>query len=215
MSTSIHDVIIIGGGLAGLAAAQELSIRNISWLLLESTDRLGGRVATDVVDGFLLDRGFQILLDAYPEARRILDYGELNLRPFFAGARIWLGSRFTTVANPFIHPRYALQTLISPVGTLSDKFAIITLRSMLLQSSIEDIFDRPERTTLQYFRSFGYSDTILQRFLQPFFSGIFLDNKLETSSRMLEFVFKMFASGRATLPAAGMQRIPRQMAMHL
>ncbi|MFK0732457.1 MAG: FAD-dependent oxidoreductase, partial [Gloeotrichia echinulata HAB0833] len=127
----MHDVIIIGGGLAGLSAALELSKRNISWLLLESTDRLGGRVATDDNEGFRLDRGFQILLDAYPEARQILDYGELNLRPFYAGAKIWLGDRFQTVLNPLEHPQHSFSTLFAPIGSLSDKFALLTLRSML------------------------------------------------------------------------------------
>ncbi|MCU0427088.1 MAG: FAD-dependent oxidoreductase [Candidatus Kapabacteria bacterium] len=211
----MHDTIIIGGGLAGLTAALELTKRNISWMLLEATDRLGGRVATDEVEGFLLDRGFQILLSAYPEAAQILDYGELNLRPFHAGARVWLGDRFTTVSNPLEHPQHLLSTALSPVGTFTDKFAILTLRSMLERSTLDDIFERRERTTHEYLREFGFSERMMQRFFTPFLGGVFLDSKLDTSSRMFEFVFKMFASGKATLPAAGMARIPRQLAMKL
>ena len=211
----MHDVIIIGGGLAGLSAALELSKRNISWLLLESTDRLGGRVVTDEVEGFRLDRGFQILLDAYPEARQILDYGELNLRPFYAGAKIWLGDKFQTVLNPLEHPLQTFSTLFAPIGSLSDKFALLTLRSMLERSSLDDIFERRERTTSEYLRAFGFSEVMMERFFTPFLGGVFFDSKLETSSRMVEFVFKMFASGKATLPAAGMGRIPRQMSLRL
>jgi phytoene dehydrogenase-like protein len=211
----MNDVLIIGGGLAGLSAALELDKRGVSWRLVEAADRLGGRVATDVVEGFLLDRGFQVLLDAYPEARATLDYGELNLRPFYAGAKIWLGDCFTVVANPFERPRHALRTLFSPIGSFSDKFAILTLRSMLMQRSLDDIFERTEQTTEQYLREFGFSKTIIARFFTPFLGGVFLDAKLETSSRMFEFVFKMFASGKATLPAAGMGRIPRQMSARL
>lgn len=211
----MHDVIIIGGGLAGLSAALELSKRNISWLLLESTDRLGGRVATDDNEGFRLDRGFQILLDAYPEARQILDYGELNLRPFYAGAKIWLGDRFQKVLNPLEHPQHTFSTLFASIGSLSDKFALLTLRSMLERSSLDDIFERRERTTSAYLRAFGFSEVMMERFFTPFLGGVFLDSKLETSSRMFEFVFKMFASGKATLPAAGMGRIPRQLSVRL
>lgn len=211
----MHDTLIIGGGLAGLSAALELTKRNCSWLLLESAERLGGRVATDEYEGFLLDKGFQILLDAYPEARQILDYGELNLRPFHAGARIWMGSRFTTISNPLEHPQHLLSTLFSPVGSLTDKFAILTLRSMLERSTLDDIFERRERTTHEYLRDFGFSERMMQHFFTPFLGGVFLDNKLDTSSRMFEFVFKMFASGKATLPAAGMGRIPRQLASRL
>lgn len=211
----MHDVLIIGAGLAGLSAARELTKRNIAWQLLEATGSVGGRVATDEVDGFLLDRGFQILLDAYPEAHQTLDYGELNLRPFHAGAKIWLGDTFTTVSNPLQHPKYALSTLLAPIGSLSDKFAMLTLRSMLERSSLDDIFERRERTTSEYLRAFGFSQHIIERFFTPFLGGVFFDSKLDTSSRMFEFVFKMFASGKATLPAAGMGRIPRQMALRL
>ncbi|MFY7998551.1 MAG: protoporphyrinogen/coproporphyrinogen oxidase, partial [Candidatus Kapaibacteriota bacterium] len=211
----MHDTIIIGAGLAGLSAALELSKRNQPWLILEGSDRIGGRVATDEVDGFLLDRGFQILLDAYPEARHILDYGELNLRPFHAGAKIWLGNTFATVSNPLEHPQHALSTLFAPIGSFSDKFAMLTLRSMLERSSLDDIFERRERTTSEYLQNFGFSERMMERFFTPFLGGVFLDSKLDTSSRMFEFVFKMFASGKATLPAAGMARIPRQMALRL
>ena len=214
-TSTMHDVLIIGAGLAGLSAARELTKRNIQWHILEATGSVGGRVATDEVDGFLLDRGFQILLDAYPEARQILDYGELNLRPFHAGAKIWLGDKFTTVSNPLEHPQHALSTLFAPIGSLSDKFAMLTLRSMLNRSSLDDIFERRERTTSEYLKNFGFSERIKERFFTPFLGGVFLDSKLDTSSRMLEFVFKMFASGKATLPAAGMGRIPRQMALRL
>ncbi len=209
------DVCIIGAGLAGLACASELAQRGIEYVVLESSGRVGGRVATDHLDGFLLDRGFQILLSEYPEAKRVLDYGALNLRPFDAGANIWLGDRFTTIANPLKHPQHALQTLFSPIGSVADKFRILTLQQRLTNMSFDAALQGRERTTAEYLREYGFSERMIERFFQPFFGGVFFDAKLHTSSRMFEFLFRMFALGSATLPAAGMEQIPLQMASKL
>ena len=211
----MSDVCIIGAGVAGLSAAIELSKRGVSWELHEATGRLGGRIATDRVDGFLLDRGFQILLNTYPEAERVLDYGALNLRSFDSGAKIWLGSSFTTIANPLEHPQHAMSTLFAPIGSMFDKFRILTLRNALIKQNYEQTLSGRERTTREYLREFGFSDRIIEHFFAPFFGGVFFDGKLQTSSRMFEFLFRMFALGKATLPAAGMEQIPLQLASQL
>jgi phytoene dehydrogenase-like protein len=210
------DVCIIGAGLSGLCCALELTQRNITWSLMEQSNRVGGRVASDHVEGFTLDRGFQVLLDAYPEAQRLLDYKALGLRSFQAGAVIRLpNGTFTRVSNPLERPSEVISTLLSPIGNMADKLKILGLRSSVCGNSLEDIFARPETTTLQALRTRDFSERMIEQFFRPFLGGIFLDRSLNTSSRMFEFVFRMFSTGRATLPTQGMSAVAMQIAARL
>ncbi|MEZ4935894.1 MAG: NAD(P)/FAD-dependent oxidoreductase, partial [Saprospiraceae bacterium] len=211
------DVVIIGGGLAGLTAANYLQQKNISYLLLEATDRVGGRVKTDLVDGYLLDRGFQVLLTAYPEAKRLLDYEKLNLQKFKPGAALLMpNGKIETIGDPLRDVSSLLPTLTSSAGNISDKLGILKMRSRLNDLSIEEIFSQKEKTTLEALQSdYGFSDKMTERFFRPFFSGIFLENNLATSRRMFDFVFKMFGEGHAAVPNEGMEAIPRQLAGNL
>ncbi|MFZ5833144.1 MAG: FAD-dependent oxidoreductase [Planctomycetota bacterium] len=97
------EVIVFGAGLAGLCCARRLMESGRDCLLLEASDGVGGRVRTDLVEGFRLDRGFQVLLTAYPAAQAILDYDRLDLRPFYAGAIVLHAGRFHRVADPWLH----------------------------------------------------------------------------------------------------------------
>ena len=141
------DVLIVGGGLAGLCCARALQENGISFQILEASDGLGGRVRTDEVDGYLLDRGFQVLLTAYPEAKRVLDYARLDLKPFAPGAISWYAGRMNRLIDPWRTPGAWWETLQSDFGTLGDKLRIARLRSRLRSSSIEEIFLRPDRST--------------------------------------------------------------------
>jgi phytoene dehydrogenase-like protein len=208
-------VLIVGGGLAGLSCALRLQGANVPVLLLESAESLGGRIHTDEVDGFRLDRGFQVLSTAYPEVREVLDLEALDLRTFYPGALVYYGRRFHRLADPWKHPLHALRSLASPVTTLGDNTRIAGLRRRLLRTSLDDIFQRPERSTLTALQEAGFSRASLQRFWRPFLGGIFLEAELRTSSRMFEFVFRMFAEGKAALPAEGMGAMARQMAARL
>jgi len=209
------DAIVVGAGLAGLSCARRLVEKGLRPLVLESSDGVGGRVRTDVVDGFRLDRGFQVLLEAYPEARRVLDYRALDLRPFFAGALVRADGRFHRVADPWRHPVDAALSAFAPVGTLADKMRVASLRSAVCAGSLDDLFARPETTTLAALRAHGFSESMIDRFFRPFLGGVLLDRDLGTSSRMLEFVFRMFSLGRTALPALGMGAIPAQLAAGL
>ncbi len=209
------DVLIVGGGLAGLCCAERLRKAGVSFQLFEAADAVGGRIRTDLVDGFRLDRGFQVFLDSYPEARATLDYDALRLKPFLPGALVRYGGRFHTLADPWRCPLRAIRSVFSPIGTLSDKLRIASFRSSTLRGSLEDQFAAPETTALEALQQHGFSTSIIERFFRPFLGGIFLDPELRTSSRMLRFVFRMFSTGLATLPSDGMEAIPRQLAAKL
>ena len=206
-----RDVVVVGAGLAGLCCARRLAEAGVDVLVLEASDGVGGRVRTDTVDGFLLDRGFQVLLAAYPEARRVLDYSALELRPFYPGALVHTGGRFHKVADPWRHPFDAVGALFSPVGTIADRARIVSLRHHVTAGTWDCLAERPERTTLEALRRAGLSNAIIDRFFRPFIGGVLVGRELGSSSRMFEFVFRAFALGDICLPARGMGAIPDQL----
>ncbi len=209
------EVLIVGAGLAGLCCALRLQQSNVRFRILEAADGVGGRVRTDRVDGFQLDRGFQVFLIAYPEAKKLLNYEALDLRRFEPGALVRHGGAFHRLTDPWRRPVQGLRSVCSPVGTFMDKMRVGLLRSRVLRGTLEDRFRGPETTTLQALQSSGFSSAMIDRFFRPFLGGIFLDAELQTSSRMFEFVFRMFSTGDATLPGLGMGAIPRQLASGL
>jgi phytoene dehydrogenase-like protein len=200
----MSNVIIVGAGLSGLACARELARHGITATVFEEQTQVGGRASTLRTDsGFLLDRGFQVLLTAYPEAQRVFDYDALELGFFLPGALVRWNKRFYTVADPLRSPRYLLQSALAPIGSLGDKRRIAQLQFEALRPRFGD-FSGPETTTLEALQRRGMSPTIIDRFFRPFFGGIFLESELSTSDRMFEFVFKMFSLGFAALPRNGM-----------
>ena len=208
---SKYDFVIVGAGLVGLTAAVELEKFNLKLLIIDAEDRAGGRIKTDHEGGFLLDHGFQVFLDAYPEAKNQLDYQSLNLKSFNPGALCFDRYKKFEVHDTSRNKGALPKMLFSPVGSFMDKVRMGNLSARLRASSLEEIFERPEHSTEDYLKQSRYTKKIINRFFKPFFSGIFLDNELQTSSRMFEFVFKMLAEGNATLPAKGMEAIPMQL----
>jgi UDP-galactopyranose mutase (EC 5.4.99.9) len=201
---STPDVLVIGAGLSGLACARQLHRRGFSVQVLEAADRVGGRVRTEEADGFRMDRGFQVMLTAYPEAQLALDYEALDFHAFYDGALVRYGGRFHRIADPLRQPLDVPQTLISPIGTAADKLRVARARFRLRQLMVPEIMEREERTALEVLRSrWGFSARMIDRFFRPFFGGIFFDRALGASSRMFEFLFKMFAEGQTVLPAGG------------
>jgi phytoene dehydrogenase-like protein len=210
------DVVIVGAGLAGLACARTLSAAGRSVVVLEASDGVGGRVRTDVVDGFRLDRGFQILLTGYPEVPVQLDVPALRLQSFRPGALVRTGGRFVKVGDPLRAPADLPATLLAPIGSVADKLRIAKLRLDLGRGRGNQLLRKPEMTTLAALQHrYRFSDTAIERFFRPLFSGIQLDPELQTSSRMFEVIFRSLSKGDAAVPADGMGAIPLQMAAAL
>lgn len=208
-------IIIVGAGLAGLACARRLQQAGVPYVLLEASDKVGGRVRTETVDGFQLDVGFQVLLNSYPAARQQLNMDALRLGRFQSGALIRRRGRFVHLADPWREPQHCLTAALAPVGTLVDKLRLAWLRLDVGRGAADALLERPETTTLANLQARGFSPKLIDTFFRPFFGGVFLESGLQTSSRKFEYLFRLFASGEATLPAGGMGQIPAQMAREL
>ena len=215
MQKQEQKIHLIGAGISGLIAAQILENNGYSPIIIEATDSVGGRVKTDIVEGYQLDRGFQVLLTSYPAAQKFLDYKALELQNFLPGAAIFQNGKESQIGDPLRDFTLLIPTVFSSLIPLKDKIKILQLNIQLKRKTITEIFTEKEKTTLQYLKDFGFSDQVISKFFKPFFSEIFLETKLETSSRMFEFVYKMFGTGNAALPKAGIQAIPKQLAEKL
>lgn len=206
------DVVIVGGGLAGLAAARRLHRAGVPWRLLEAGGRLGGRIATDAVDGYLLDRGFQVLNTAYPRLGTLLDLGRLRLGHFTSGVLVRKGDRLIRLVNPLREPAGAPGTALADVGTLRDRLRLAGLAAGCATLPAARLLAAPETTTEVALRRAGLSDAIVEELLRPFLSGVLIDRELETSSHVFAMVLRSFARGRIGLPADGMAALPRAIA---
>ena len=204
-------VAVVGGGLAGLVAALELADRH-DVTVYEENDAVGGRVRSKRRDGYVFDRGFQVLFTAYPEARRYLDYGALELRDYSPGARIASDDGVSTLADPLRSPRDAVSAALSRDATLADKLRVLRLRAELSGKTRDDCFAGDDTTTRDYLRDRGFSSRFVKRFAEPFYGGVTLDRSLGTSSSVFEFTFSCLSRGRTVVPARGMGAIPEQLA---
>lgn len=209
------DVVIVGAGLAGLVAARTLERNGVSAVVLEAADGVGGRVRSDMVDGFVLDRGFQVLLTGYPEIHRHLDIAALDLRAFEPGALVWREGRGTVVGDPFRRPRTLVSTATASIGSVADKARIALLRAKLLRSDPRDLLRGDDIPTLSALRGLGFSSRMIDRFFRPLVGGIQLDPSLATSRRMFDVIFRTLADGDSAVPAGGMGMISHQLASRL
>ena len=210
-SADQHPVLIVGGGIAGLACAMTLQQAGVPFLLFEQDEKVGGRVQTDEIDGYRLDRGFQVLLAAYPDARKFLDYEKLALRKCYPGSRVWYKDKFHQVSDPFRHPLDGVCSVFNPIGSFWDKVKVGMLRLGLLSTrAMEDTL-----STTEALAELGYSEAMIDRFWKPFMRGVFLENELSTSVRKFEETFSLFAKGDTVLPRLGIGEIPKQMAKRL
>ncbi len=203
-------VLVIGGGMAGLACAYRLVTTGVPVRLFEASDYLGGRVRTRMHDGLPIDDGFQVLFRAYPETHRLMDdvgFDDHLIRPYDRGAICFdYGAPFTFSANP-------KDLACFPLLSLADKARLGALGALLLRTRIADIWaDTEDEPTAAYLRRFGFSVESIEHFFRPFFAGIFLNAALDTSSKDFRFIYKMLVSGQTVTTRDGLGAIPQAIA---
>ena len=202
--------------MAGLSACLEFEAAGCAPILLEARGELGGRLRTDFVDGVPIDHGFQVLLTAYPEVKRLLDVKALNPIRFDSGARVFrsAGGAPVLVSDPRRHPGDAMATLGSGLVKIGDGWRMLRhLRSIRSGQKFARVFSDAavSRSTAEMLEARGYSVELVDEFFRPFFGGIFLDRDLKTPESMFNFVLRMFASGSAVLPHGGMRVVAAQL----
>ena len=207
-----RSVIVAGAGLAGLVAARRLADAGADVTVSEERPGVGGRVRTEPVDGFTLDRGFQVLFTAYPAVQAELDLDALDLRYFSPGAVIARPGSRSVLSDPLRDPRSLLASLRNDEVTLTDKARTLLLRQHVGTRDEAEIFGSHDRSIRSFLRQWGFSDGYVENFVAPFYGGITLDRSLSTSKRVFEYTFKSLSEGRIAVPAAGIEAIPEQLA---
>lgn len=209
------DVVVVGAGLAGLAAAIHLEAAGLDVTVLESSDAVGGRVRTDLIDGFRLDRGFQLYNPAYPEGQRVFDYAALDLRPFERGARVVIADQVFRLGDPRSHPTWAVDALRAPLGGWPSLARFVAYTARCATANPRELESRPDEPIGEVLAQAGIAPSTLSRFIQPFLSGVFLEKDLATSRRFADLILRSFVRGTPTVPSRGMQTLPEQLASRL
>ncbi|WIM88896.1 FAD-dependent oxidoreductase [Candidatus Mycobacterium wuenschmannii] len=208
------DVVVIGAGLAGLRCATVIAAAGRDVRVLEQDDDVGGRVRTDAVDGFLCDRGFQVLNPAYPELPHAVDVDALDLQPFGAGVAVRRQSKSAVLAHPLREPKLVPKMLLSGAIRPADvaavaRWALPALRPSALKSHVGA--DITLKAALDKTGLGGELRRVIDRFL----AGVLLEDTGNSSNAFALLLARVFLLGVPALPAAGMQALPRQMAKPL
>jgi phytoene dehydrogenase-like protein len=210
-------IVIVGGGLAGLACAALLLRQNQPMILFEASDRVGGRVRTDIVEGYRIDRGFQVVPEAYPALAEVVALAEVGPRRFDAGAVIWDGRDRHWLQSPLQQPTRLPGVLTSKALPLADKLRLAKLAASCRMAkwttaAAASVTREGSQSARALFETQGFSETFMTRFAKPFWGGISLDPTLSLSAGPALFTLKMFAEGAAILPNDGMQALPAAIA---
>jgi len=208
-------VIVIGAGLSGLRAAGLLQAAGRDVTVLEASDGPGGRVRTDIVDGFRIDRGFQVLLTDYPEVKTALDLRALDLRSFAPGAMVFRNGKSTTLCDPWRRPLQGALGLFGPPGRMSDRFRLATFRSRISLASEAELSTPAGVSFVETLLAHRFSTDFIDSFFRPWFGGITLDRSLSSDAAFCRFVFRCLAHGEAAVPALGMGAVAAQLASRL
>ena len=208
------DTVIIGGGLSGLSCAVRLEEQKRDYILIEKSNRLGGRVGSIYENGNIYDIGFQVFNTAYQNTIRLFDENEIKLRMFKPGAVIHDGSSFKLISDPLRDPKQLFVSLFSSLSSFKDKLRVLSLIFDLSNYDIQK--DKSEdMTTIDFLKKRNFSEKFIELFFNPFFAGIFLEKDLKTSSKFFKYVFSNFSKGLACIPQNGMQTIPDLIAKNI
>ena len=210
-----RPIVIVGAGLAGLVCARRLHRAGKSVLVIDGDSRPGGRLKTDTLNGFRMDRGFQVYFSAYPNAGLELDLSRLNLKKMEPGARFWKDRKFREFHREnVIEMSFACMTGRSLVPP-GDLLRMGEWDQAIRRTLTADLWKGEDMTAEELLKSERFSDAFIDNFARPFFGGIFLDRSLNVSAKMFKFIWKMLGSGDICVPALGMEEIPRQIAEHI
>lgn len=215
------DVVVVGAGMAGLACALRLTgaAPSLHVVVLERDTRVGGRVGTDVVDGFRCDRGFQLLNPAYPEARRVLDLKSLALQPFPAAAVVRTGSGHQVLGDPRRIPSSlrtrALRDALTGLGSVREKAAFARWALACTRRGAHDLLTADDEPWGDALDRLGLDGELRRAVLVPFLSGTLGEADGTTSRRFVELLVRSFMRGRPSVPWQGMQAIGDQLAAAL
>jgi len=206
------DVLVVGAGLAGLACARDLVAAGRGVRVLEAQDAVGGRMRTDIRDGFRLDRGFQVVNTSYPQVEQRLALRPLRLRPFTPGVLIDTPKGRRRFVDPSRAPRLAGDLLPGRLASVRDLAALTVLSARALLLPPRTLLRGQDRTTLTALAAAGFSQEFAETFWRPFLSGIFLEDELDTSSRYFQLVWRSMLRGTLCLPARGAGAVPQRLA---
>ena len=212
---SSPEFLVVGAGLAGLTAAKVLSQSGREVLLLEKSDGVGGRVRTDQYKDFLLDRGFQVLLTAYPELPKHLNLSLLRLHSFESGATIFSDGHFSKVGDPFRNVSSIMSTAFTKTIGMQDKIKLLKLRNSLIGRKKIYFQQKDDKRILETFEELGFTSKAINSFFKPLVGGIQLDPSLSGSTRLCFLVLKMLFIGDAAVPSRGMGAISEQLSKQI
>ena len=203
------DVVVVGAGLAGLAAGRQLRAGGRTAVVLEASDGVGGRMRSEIVDGVTVDRGFQLLNPAYPEAARVLDLAALHLRPFDAGVLVAGSDGSHLVADPRRRPGALVSSVRHAPGSRLEQARFAAYAVRLASGDGRRLLTGPDTSVGEGYAVFG---ELTDRVLAPFLSGVLFDDSQTTSRRFTDLLLRAFVRGTPCVPARGMQAIPDQLA---
>ena len=205
-------IAIVGAGISGLHCAKILKSNGFNVTVFDKNSKVGGRMQTSEIDGFLIDHGFHVLQTAYPETSKNINYKSLECKPFKSGARIVSLNngkvRMKLIADPWRNPIAGFFSLFNGFLSFKDLLKFALLRRTIMKGKIDQLFDGNDGTTREFLHERKISNHAIDRFFLPLFGGIFLESELNTSERFFRFIFRIMAKGKMVLPKNGIGSVP-------